>query len=90
MLTVDRLKIDASFVRRMHEDEASARIVACVVSLAQGLGLSVVAEGVALRLDADALRALGCDIGQGWLFGRPQAEAASGAAVARDAAALDA
>ncbi len=75
-LQVDRLKIDRSFVRRMHEDEASARIVACVVALAQGLGLSVVAEGIEQPVDASVLHEMGCTEGQGWLFGYPAPAAA--------------
>jgi diguanylate cyclase (GGDEF)-like protein len=82
-LRVDRLKIDRSFVRRMHEDEASARIVACVVALAQGLGLSIVAEGIEKPVDAQVLQDLGCTEGQGWLFGRPApAEAIAAQALA--------
>jgi diguanylate cyclase (GGDEF)-like protein len=70
-LPVDRLKIDAGFVRQMHADAASARIVASVIALAQGLGIGVVAEGVEQSDEARSLRALGCEEGQGWLFGRP-------------------
>jgi diguanylate cyclase (GGDEF)-like protein len=82
-LRVDRLKIDRSFVARMHEDEASARIVACVVALAQGLGLSIVAEGIEQAVDAQVLHDLGCTEGQGWLFGRPApAEAIAAQAMA--------
>lgn len=71
-LPVDRLKIDAGFVRRMHDDPPSARIVASVVALAQALGIGVVGEGVENEADAAVLQALGCEDGQGWLFGRPE------------------
>jgi EAL domain-containing protein (putative c-di-GMP-specific phosphodiesterase class I) len=85
-LPVDRLKIDASFIQRMHEDAPSARIVAAVIALAQGLGLDVVGEGIERSADADRLRTLGCDVGQGWLFGRPVAQPAAVAAMEKQAA----
>ncbi|UDL95485.1 EAL domain-containing protein [Lichenihabitans sp. PAMC28606] len=70
-LPFDKLKIDASFVGAMVIDKESAKIVAAVVGLGQSLGLSTVAEGVETEETAAMLRNLGCDIGQGWLFGRP-------------------
>lgn len=78
MLPFDKLKIDASFVRAMDSDIESRKIVAAVVGLGQSLGLVTVAEGVEEAGTAALLRDLGCDIGQGWLFGRPgSAEAIS-------------
>ncbi len=71
MLPFDKLKIDASFVRAMDSDIESRKIVAAVVGLGQSLGLVTVAEGVEGAGTAALLRDLGCDIGQGWLFGRP-------------------
>lgn len=71
MLPFDKLKIDASFVRAMDSDIESRKIVAAVVGLGQSLGLVTVAEGVEEAGTAALLRDLGCDIGQGWLFGRP-------------------
>jgi EAL domain-containing protein (putative c-di-GMP-specific phosphodiesterase class I) len=47
------------------------RIVATLVGLAHGLGLSATAEGVATVAQEARLRELGCEYGQGWLFGRP-------------------
>ncbi|MDX7953503.1 bifunctional diguanylate cyclase/phosphodiesterase [Lichenihabitans sp. Uapishka_5] len=70
-LPFDTLKIDASFVRGMVDDDESRKIVAAVVGLGHSLGLSTVAEGVETARVAELLRELGCDIGQGWLFGRP-------------------
>ena len=49
----------------------SGKIVSAVVGLGHSLGLSTVAEGVETQQVAELLRDLGCDIGQGWLFGRP-------------------
>ena len=70
-LAVSEVKIDASFVRRIAESEDDDRIVRSIVDLVRSLGLRSVAEGV--ESDAVALRLaeLGCDVGQGWLFGRP-------------------
>ena len=71
MLPFDKLKIDQSFVGAMVDDRESAEIVSAVVGLGHSLGLTTVAEGVETEEVAGLLRDLGCDIGQGWLFGRP-------------------
>ena len=71
LLPFDKLKIDQSFVGAMVADKESAKIVSAVVGLGHSLGLSTVAEGVETEEVAELLRGLGCDIGQGWLFGRP-------------------
>jgi PAS domain S-box-containing protein len=70
-LPFDELKVDRSFVLSMESDRESRKIVASVVGLGQNLGLMTVAEGVEATTQADMLRWLGCDLGQGWLFGRP-------------------
>ena len=69
-LPFDKLKIDRSFVRRMTEDAESATLVRTIISMAKNLGLAVVAEGVETADQAKALAALGCDMGQGFHFGR--------------------
>ena len=69
-LPFDKLKIDRSFVRRMIEDKESATLVRTIISLAKNLDLVVVAEGVETAEQAKALAALGCDMGQGFHFGR--------------------
>ena len=71
MLPFDKLKIDAGFVRAMTSDVESRKIVAAVVGLGHSLGLVTVAEGVEESATAALLREFGCDVGQGWLFGRP-------------------
>ncbi len=71
---VDALKVDRSFVARLDapgETTASAAIVRAVVSLARGLGLRTVAEGVETQAQLEAVTALGCDLGQGFLLARP-------------------
>ncbi|WP_414476117.1 putative bifunctional diguanylate cyclase/phosphodiesterase [Microvirga sp. M2] len=65
------LKIDRSFVSNLETDEGDAAIVKAVVSLGQSLGIRVVAEGVETSAQASFLREHGCDLGQGYLFGRP-------------------
>jgi EAL domain-containing protein (putative c-di-GMP-specific phosphodiesterase class I) len=71
------LKIDKSFVDGLGEaaDPHAAALVRTVVQLARALGLQTVAEGVETEAQRDALLALGCDCGQGYLFGRPAAVA---------------
>jgi len=71
-LPFDELKVDKSFVFTMVEKRDSRKIVAAVVGLGQSLGLTTVAEGVESHEQAEMLLWLGCDTGQGWLFGRPQ------------------
>jgi diguanylate cyclase (GGDEF)-like protein/PAS domain S-box-containing protein len=67
-LPVDGLKVDRSFVAAMEHDGRAGELVASVVRLARGLGLEVVAEGVEHADQLAALRALGCDAAQGFLF----------------------
>lgn len=67
-LPVDELKIDRSFVYRMIDDPDDRLIVRSTIELAHNLGLKVVAEGVETAACLDALRALGCDMAQGYLF----------------------
>lgn len=70
-LTLDELKIDMSFVRNMLTAPMHERIVQSMVGLAHGLGLRVVAEGVEDQPILDRLRAMGCDLAQGYLIGKP-------------------
>ena len=70
-LPFNKLKIDAGFVTEMIVDTESRTIVAAVIGLGHSLGMVVVAEGVETEPTAALLRQMGCDLGQGWLFGRP-------------------
>ncbi len=70
-LKVQELKIDKSFVLNLTDDESDRKIVKAVVGLAHDLSLSVVAEGIETMEALAELDQLGCDIGQGYLFGRP-------------------
>ncbi len=70
-LPVDELKIDRSFVARITTDQASKLIVTSTITLAHGLGLAVVAEGIEDEQTLQALADAGCDVVQGYLLGRP-------------------
>jgi diguanylate cyclase len=70
-LPVDELKVDRSFVAHMVDDEADGVLVRSIIELGHNLGLTVVAEGVENAKTLAAIRALGCDVVQGYLLGRP-------------------
>jgi EAL domain-containing protein (putative c-di-GMP-specific phosphodiesterase class I)/CHASE2 domain-containing sensor protein/GGDEF domain-containing protein len=70
-LDFDKLKIDQSFVRTLEADTANAAIVQTIVDLARRLGKTTVAEGVETEEQRLLLAGMGCDIGQGYLIGRP-------------------
>ena len=73
---VDFLKIDQAFVEGLDKgNDKRGKVVAAVIGLAEGLGIKTIAEGVETEAQATALRALGCDIGQGFLFARPMPNA---------------
>ena len=69
-LPFDEIKVDASFVRSMTFTRESRKIAAAIVGLGNSLGLITVAEGIEDQNHADMLLWLGCDIGQGYLYGR--------------------
>jgi PAS domain S-box-containing protein len=69
-LPFDELKIDRSFVSSMAKTRESRKIVAAIVGLGHSLGLITVAEGVETEQQADMLLWLGCEVGQGWLYGK--------------------
>ena len=68
---IDTLKVDQSFVSTMEAGSENGEIVRTVIALAKVLGLSVVAEGIESIHQVHQLQILGCDYGQGYLFGRP-------------------
>jgi len=65
------VKIDRSFVKDLETEPESLHLVETILRLAQGLGLSVVAEGIETREQLVKLAALGCGYGQGYYFSRP-------------------
>ena len=70
-LPITTLKIDRCFVQAMLADPTSRKIVNTIRLLARELDIPVVAEGIERETEAAALDAIGCEYGQGYLFGRP-------------------
>ena len=68
----DAVKIDRSFVGQLQGDAESSKLVASIVGLAQSLSRQVTAEGVETNDQVTLLRAAGCSIAQGFLFGAPR------------------
>jgi diguanylate cyclase (GGDEF)-like protein len=69
---VDFLKVDRTFIAELGRNRKDSAIVAAVIVLAGSLGMDIVAEGIETLEQADELRAIGADFGQGYLFGRPR------------------
>ncbi|GGM08771.1 GGDEF domain-containing protein [Nakamurella endophytica] len=73
-LPVDILKIDVSFVAGILTDQASAAVARGIVAIGEGMGLSVIAEGVETPEQATTLRGYGCGLVQGYHYSRPLPE----------------
>ncbi len=69
---VEAIKIDRGFVAGLGLDAEDTTIVEAVVNLGHSFGIAVIAEGLETPLQLSRLRAMGCDRGQGYLFGRPR------------------
>lgn len=70
-LPFDTIKIDRSFINEIGSDGQSPVIVRTILSLADNLGMEVIAEGIETADQWKVLKELGCRFGQGWHFGRP-------------------
>ena len=70
----DKIKIDRTFVAQLTEDADVAAIVAAIVALGRTLSVDVTAEGVETSEQVTLLKAAGCSIVQGFLFGVPKRE----------------
>jgi diguanylate cyclase (GGDEF)-like protein len=70
-LPADVLKIDKSFIKGLGEDLEDTAIVRMVIELAHTLGMDVIAEGVESEAQAQQLKEMGCDLGQGYYFSEP-------------------
>ncbi len=68
---LERFQIDTSFVDRMNDTSAKSEIIRMIISLAHSLGVNVIAEGIEMQSQADALSELGCTDMQGYLYSRP-------------------
>jgi len=71
-LPVEVLKIDASFIDHLDDDPDDMAIVRAVIALGDSLGLAVIAEGIERPGQADQLTSLGCQLAQGFLYGKPR------------------
>jgi len=83
-LPIDSLKIDRSFIQDLGSSARSLQLVDSIIRLARGLGVAAVAEGVESIPQLKALRSLGCDLAQGYLFGMPLPAADIGRWMSRD------
>jgi diguanylate cyclase (GGDEF)-like protein/PAS domain S-box-containing protein len=72
--SIDKLKIDQSFVRGIPDDEQDSAIVKAIIAMAHALGLTTIAEGIEDEVQANALKACGCQQGQGYIYARPLSE----------------
>lgn len=71
MLNMDEIKLDKSFLESGVSHERDMTILRSVISLGRALGIKVTQEGVETKEEFDGLRALGCDVIQGYYFARP-------------------
>ena len=75
-LPIDKLKIDRSFVQDSEYGSHGAKISAAIVALTKSLGLETIAEGIETVEQTRRMVEMGCDYGQGYLFGKPMPEEA--------------
>ncbi|HWI53308.1 MAG TPA: EAL domain-containing protein [Symbiobacteriaceae bacterium] len=73
---LDVLKIDRAFVEKLGQDPQDTAIVEAIIRLARTLNLTVTGEGVETGAQVQHLRSMGCELGQGYFFARPQPAAA--------------
>ena len=70
-IPADLLKIDKSFIDKINANESSKQYVAAMISMGHIMGLDVISEGVEEEKQLEALRSIGCDYVQGFIWGRP-------------------
>ncbi|KQQ86369.1 EAL domain-containing protein [Massilia sp. Leaf139] len=68
---VDTIKVDQSFIKAIEDEDTPYPVVLAIISIARGLGLHLIAEGVESEVQVRYLRAHGCTVMQGFLFHRP-------------------
>ncbi|SKB12295.1 Response regulator receiver modulated diguanylate cyclase/phosphodiesterase [Planktothrix sp. PCC 11201] len=68
---IDTLKIDRSFINRIGSNQKEIELIRTIITLAHGLGMDVVAEGIETKSQLNQLSLLGCEWGQGFLFSKP-------------------
>ena len=74
-LPFSELKIDRAYVINCHTDRVNAGLCEVFVELAKRFGLKTVAEGIELMHESHKLQAIGCDVGQGYLYAKPMPKA---------------
>jgi EAL domain-containing protein (putative c-di-GMP-specific phosphodiesterase class I) len=74
-LPFSELKIDRSYVTNCHVDRVNAGLCETIVELAKRFGLKTIAEGIETTHESHKLQAVGCNVGQGYLFAKPMAKA---------------
>jgi EAL domain-containing protein (putative c-di-GMP-specific phosphodiesterase class I) len=65
------VKLDMSLIRDVHQNDAKRKIIGSMVNLCHDMGKQIIAEGVEQAAERDTLRELGCDLLQGYFFGKP-------------------
>ena len=70
-LPVDVLKLDRGFIKDTINDKRGQMVIECIIDLANKLKMTTVAEGIETEEQADYLRSAGCQIAQGFLYGKP-------------------
>ncbi|WP_270181578.1 sensor domain-containing protein [Alkalihalobacillus sp. CinArs1] len=68
---LDILKIDQSFIRNLKENSADAAIVKAVITMCEGLNLSIVAEGIETEEQGEIVKRFGCNFAQGFFYSKP-------------------
>lgn len=68
---VDALKIDRSLIQEMQQDRTASDMVEVIIALAHKMHLQVIAEGIETARQAERLRQIGCEFGQGYYFSQP-------------------
>ena len=71
---INTLKIDQSFVRDMQEKQNSRELVRSIITLGQNLNMSIIAEGVEQKEEAEILKEMGCHYAQGYYYAKPHPE----------------
>jgi EAL domain-containing protein (putative c-di-GMP-specific phosphodiesterase class I) len=70
-MELDAIKIDRSFIQQLSSDGNRSAVVRTILALGHSLNLQIIAEGVETEEQLAKLKALDCQVGQGYLFGRP-------------------
>ena len=70
-LPIDALKLDMTFIRNAFQDGGDTGLIEVIIDIADYLGVPVIAEGVETEEQVNALKAMGCDLVQGYYFSRP-------------------